>query len=108
MQIISTNKAFLLLFIYIGLLLAVHHVEEASAIRVLRSSDRQEDCLQMIFKSWHRSLLKQEVNDQALMTGLKNTDSKQQKEPANRTSFDPNRASERRVRKGSDPIHNKS
>nr|GLL34216.1 CLAVATA3/ESR (CLE)-related protein 45 [Ipomoea trifida]GMD22842.1 CLAVATA3/ESR (CLE)-related protein 45 [Ipomoea batatas]GMD25792.1 CLAVATA3/ESR (CLE)-related protein 45 [Ipomoea batatas]GME08161.1 CLAVATA3/ESR (CLE)-related protein 45 [Ipomoea batatas] len=107
MQIISTNKAFLLLFIYIGLLLAVHHVEEASAIRVLRSSDRQEDCLQMMFKSWHRNLL-EEVNDQALMTGLKNTENKKQQEPANRTSFDPNRASERRVRKGSDPIHNKS
>lgn len=109
MQVVITNKtAFLVLFIYVGLLAV--HVERASAIRSInlgfRSSSSDEDFLQMVNKSWHRSLLKQEVNQ--VMTDLKNTNSKQQhQEPANKT-FDPNRASKRRVRKGSDPIHNKS
>ncbi|TMW96337.1 hypothetical protein EJD97_007536 [Solanum chilense] len=83
-MVFISNKAFVFLLICIGLLVVCSHSQQQNELRLSTS----------------RRMLKGLVTEEELNTGFKSA-------PVSKT-FDPNGSSKRKVRKGSDPIHNRS
>lgn len=90
-MVFISNKAFVLLII--GLLVVLP--EKVSSLT--SSHSQQQNELRM---SKSRRMLNGLVKEEELNTGIKSA-------PVSKT-FDPNGSSKRKVRKGSDPIHNRS